>query len=377
VGSDGDVAPYSNALFYSVNANTINNPSGTPVSVGGTGTSVPNPNLKPARVSEIEAGIDLRMFESRVTLDVAVYKKITKDQIVQVQISDASAFLNTRINSGKSRNMGLEALLNIVGYKNKNFTWEFTANGAYNITKVLSIKTNTPGERITIGTHAFNGETRHVVGKEMGQIAGYSYARNDKGQMIFQTNGLPLRTTDLVEFGSALPKWTGGFLNSFRYKNFNLSVFVDFKLGGKMLSGTNFNAIRHGLHKKTLEGREGGVIGDGVNQNGDKNTDVSAVQTYWEHLRSQALVESVIYNSGYWKLRQITLGYDLTKFIPVRWPVKGLKLDLVANNVLIFKKWVDNIDPETFGFGSDNQVGLEAPGLPTTRGLGLNLNVKF
>jgi TonB-linked SusC/RagA family outer membrane protein len=377
VGSDGDVAPYSDQLFYGINANTINNPSGTPVSVGGTGNSVPNPNLKPARVSEIEAGLELKMFNSRVNLDVAVYRKITDDQIIQVQISDASGFVNTRINSGRSRNLGAEALLSIIPVQNKHFRWEFTANGAYNITKVLSIITSTAGERITIGTHTFNGEVRHVVGKEMGQLAGFGYERNDKGQMIFLANGLPLRTPAFVEFGSALPKWTGGFLNSFNYKGFNLSVFIDFKLGNKMLSGTNFNAIRHGLHMMTLKGRKGGVVGDGVNQAGDKNTANASVQTYWEHLRSQQIVEGVIYDGGYWKLRQITLGYDLTKFLPPKWPVKGVRLDLVANNVLIIKKWVDNIDPETFGFGSDNQVGLESPGLPTTRGLGLNLNVKF
>jgi hypothetical protein len=144
-----------------------------------------------------------------------------------------------------------------------------------------------------------------------------------------------------------------------------------------MLSGTNFNAVRHGLHKMTLEGREGGVVGKGVNSLGETNTVVTPVQTYWEHLRSQGIVEPIIYNGGYWKLRQITVGYDFTKFIPVRWPIKGLKLDLVANNVLIIKKWVDNIDPESVGYGTDAMVGLESPGLPTTRGLGANLNIKF
>ena len=244
---------------------------------------------------------------------------------------------------------------------------------------MLSILTDKPGERITIGTHTFNGEVRHVVGQEMGQIAGYGYARDaTKGnQRIFQTNGLPQRTADLVLFGSALPKWTGGFLNAFNYKGVHLSVFIDYKLGNKMLSGTNFNAIRHGLHTMTLEGRASGVTGVGVNPSGGPNTAVAAVQTYWEHLRSQQIIEPVIYNGGYWKLRQVTLGYDFTKFVPVKWPIKGLKLDLVANNVAILKKWVDNIDPETFGFGSDNQVGLESPGLPSTRGLGLNLNIKF
>ncbi|HEX5025774.1 MAG TPA: SusC/RagA family TonB-linked outer membrane protein [Agriterribacter sp.] len=378
VGSDGDVQPYAGQLFYGINANLINNPLGTPVPVGGpSGNTVPNPNLKPSRVAETEIGLELKMFNNRVGLDVAVYKKITTDQIVQAQISDASGFVNTRINSGKSRNQGFEALLTLVPVQTKNFTWEFMANTSYNITKVLSILTSTPGERITLATHVFNGELRHVVGEEMGQIAGYGYDTNDKGERKFLANGLPQRTPDLVLFGSALPKWIGGFLNSFNYKGLSFSFLIDYKLGNKMLSGTNFNAVRHGLHKMTLEGREGGVVGKGVNPDGGVNTAVAPVQTYWEHLRSQGLVESVIYNGGYWKLRQMSLGYDFTKFVPANWPVKGVKFDLVASNVLMLKKWVDNIDPETFGYGSDNLIGLESPGLPSTRGVGFNLNIKF
>jgi hypothetical protein len=217
-----------------------------------------------------------------------------------------------------------------------------------------------------------------VVGQEMGQIAGFGYSRDTKGQMIFQSNGLPLRTPDLVLFGSALPKWVGGFLNNFNYKGISLTVFIDYKLGGKLLSGTNFNAIRHGLHQMTLQGRDSGfVVGNGVNGSGGTNTAKAAVQTYWEHLRSQQLVEAVIYDAGFWKLRQVSVGYDFTRFIPGKWPIKGLRLDFNAYNVLILKKWVDNIDPETVGYGGDGMAGLESPGVPTTRSLGLNLNIKF
>jgi hypothetical protein len=49
----------------------------------------------------------------------------------------------------------------------------------------------------------------------------------------------------------------------------------------------------------------------------------------------------------------------------------------VANNVLMLKKWVDNIDPEAFGYSSDNVVGMESPTIPSTRSIGFNLNVKF
>jgi TonB-linked SusC/RagA family outer membrane protein len=378
VGSDGDVGASADQLFYSINANTISNPNGVAVTVGSSGATLPNAGLKPMRIKEIEAGLELKLFNNRVALDFAIYKKTTFDQIFSVQISDASGFTNTRINSGESFNKGFEALLSVTPFSTKNFKWDFIANTAYNKTKVVRMSTSTPGERATIGNHPFNGEVRVVVGKELGQIAGFGYLRNAKGERVFSSLGIPVRTPDFVLFGSGLPKWTGGFLNNFNYKGINLSVFIDYKLGHKVLSGTNFNAVRHGLHKRTLEGRATGfVVGQGVNQSGAVNNVQAPVQTYWEHLRTQGIVESVVYDAGYWKLRQITLGYDFTKYIPAKWPIKGLKLDLVANNVLIIKKWIDNIDPESVGYGVDNMLGLESPGVPTTRGLGVNVNIKF
>jgi TonB-linked SusC/RagA family outer membrane protein len=380
-GDDNGVQPYAGQLFYVINPTLLANPSGASVPVGGpngnTGTSLPNGELVPMRVAETEIGIELKMFKSRVNLDISAYRKITSDQIVRTQISDASGYTDKQINSGKSRNMGIEMLLNLIPVQTNDLTWEFTANASYNKTKVLSLLTSTPGERITVGTHVFNGEIRQVVGMEMGQIAGFGYNRNQKGERIFLANGVPQPTPGLITFGSALPKWVGGFLNSVNYKGISLSILVDFKLGNKMLSGTNFNAIREGNHKLSLQGRTTGVVGQGVNTSGAPNTVATPVQTYWEHLRSQGIIEPVIYNGGYWKLRQITLGYDFTKYIPVKWPVKGVKLSLIANNVALLKKWVDNIDPETFGYSSDNLVGMESTGLPSTRALGFNLNIKF
>ena len=145
-----------------------------------------------------------------------------------------------------------------------------------------------------------------------------------------------------------------------------------------MLSGTNFNLTRHGLHKMTLPGRDqGGIVGVGVNAAGEVNAVKANPQDYWSVVRSLALIEPVVYNGGYWKLRQITAGYDITRFIPKGLPLKSAKLSFVANNVFMLKKWIDNIDPETFGYSSDNLVGMESTGLPSTRSLGFNLNVKF
>ncbi len=379
VGSDTDVSPYANNLFYGINSNLFPTPSGFLQPVGGSSgtTTLPNANLKPMRIDEKEIGIELKMFNSRVGIDAAIYQKITNDQIVAAQISDASGFQTTLINSGKSQNNGVEFLINLVPIRSKDFQWDLSFNGSYNITKVLSLLTDTPGERITVGTHVFNGELRQVVGQEMGQIYGFGFKRDANGQQIFGANGIPIRTPDLISYGSALPKWVGGINNALNYKGINLSFLIDFKLGNMMLSGTNFNAYRHGLNKATLVGREGGVLGVGVNEKGETNTVKAPVQDYWSVVRSLQIIEPVVYNGGFWKLRQITFGYDFTKFLPKNFPVKAVKLSAVANNVLMLKKWVENIDPESFGYTSDNLVGMESTGLPTTRSMGFNLNVKF
>jgi outer membrane receptor protein involved in Fe transport len=294
VGSDSDVAPYSNALYYGVNGQQF-----VGQAVGNFGLTVPNANLRPMSLEEVELGVELRMFDERVNLDLAVYRKLTTDQIVNAQISDGSGFTGTQINSGKSENKGIEMMVSVVPITNSNFHWNFTFTGAYNKTKVLSLLTDEVGESITVGTHVFNGWVRQVVGEEMGQVVGYGYNRNDQGQIIFGANGLPMRTPEPISFGTALPKWTGGFLNSFDYKGIVASFLIDFKLGGKLLSGTNFNAYRHGLHKETLVGREGAldpntgidpgfVVGEGVNEEGMVNTVGVGAEDYYSPWRSSA-----------------------------------------------------------------------------------------
>jgi outer membrane receptor protein involved in Fe transport len=115
---DDNVAPYSNALYFGVNNNLFPNPSGASVPVGGINTTlVPNPALKPLRVSESEVGLELKMFKSRVGLDISYFYKITNDQILAAQTSDASGFTNKLINIGESMNKGLEVQLTLGNYR--------------------------------------------------------------------------------------------------------------------------------------------------------------------------------------------------------------------------------------------------------------------
>ena len=381
VGSDTDIGPYSNSLFYGIGAQQFPSPSGAAQPLGNiSGSTVPNADLRPMRVSEKEFGLELRVLDNLIGLDFTYYNKLSSDQILRAQISNAGGYQTQLINVGKSRNEGVEMLMTFNPIRTRSVNWNLAFNTSYNKTEVLDLGSGASNGQITVGTADFTGELRQVVGQPMGQLYGFGYLRDAQGRQVFDVgNGRPLRTPTQIAFGSAIPVWVGGISNSLSVKGVEMSFLVDFKLGHKLISGTNHNAYRHGLHKATLVGREtNSVLGVGVNQNGQVNATTSAVQQYYETVRSQNIAEKFVYNAGLWQLRQITLGYDFTRFIPTRLSfIKGLRLNGVANNVFALKKWVDNIHPEQSGLPSDNLVGLEATGLPITRSIGFNLNVKF
>lgn len=381
VGSDTDISPYANNLFYGIGAQQFPSPSGAAQPLGSiSGSTVPNADLRPMRVSEKEFGLELKVLDNLIGLDFTYYNKLSSDQILRAQTSNAGGYLNQLVNVGQSRNQGVEMLLTLNPVRTQNVYWNLAFNTSYNKTEVLNLGSGISDNMITVGTADFTGELRQVVGQAMGQLYGFGYLRDAQGRQVFDAgNGRPLRTPTQISFGSAIPVWVGGVSNSISVKGVEMSFLVDFKLGHKLISGTNHNAWRHGLHKATLVGREENlVLGNGVNPNGQVNATKSGLQAYYETVRSQNIAEQFVYNAGLWQLRQITLGYDFTKFIPARLSfIKGLRLNGVANNVWAIKKWVDNIHPEQSGLPSDNLVGLEATGLPITRSIGFNLNVKF
>ena len=75
--------------------------------------------------------------------------------------------------------------------------------------------------------------------------------------------------------GTTVPKIYGGFNNDFSYKHINLSFLIDYRFGNKVLSATNYYSTYRGLNKSTLPGREGGVVGDGVTEDGQKKYQIS------------------------------------------------------------------------------------------------------
>ncbi|MBI0401840.1 SusC/RagA family TonB-linked outer membrane protein [Cyclobacterium marinum] len=377
---DDNVSPYSNALFYAVDNNLFPNPDGLPSPLGRVNAStVPNTNLKPLRVQETEIGMELRLFDEKLNLDFAYYHKITNDQILATQISDASSFTNQLVNIGRSMNKGLEVLVSGAPIRSEKFRWDVSVNATYNTSEVLQLGLTEADTMITVSSGG-GRILRQVVGQPIGQIYTFTYLRDDQGRMVFDENsGRPLRNDEPQNMGSVLPKYYGGISNTFTYKGLSLYTLIDFKLGHKMIAGRNQNYLRHGLHKNTLNGRDQGfVVGDGVNPNGEINTTQSLIQPFYETTNVLGINEDWVSNAGFWKLRQVSLSYDFSKHLPEKLFIKQLRLSGVANNVLILKKWTQNMDPENISVTSDNANGMDFwPALPPTRSLGFNLNVKF
>ena len=367
VGSDTDVNPFSQTLGYNINSNLFDGPTSVqPLGTIST-TTIPNPSLRPMRVKEFEVGFNVQMFD-RFSLDFAYYNKLSIDQILAAAVSNTSGYTSQLINVGESVNRGFEMLLNVTPIRNEAFSWDISFNGAYNTSEVL--KLGLDDADVSIG-----GTIRQVVGQPLGQIYNRGYLRDEQGRKIFNANsGLPERTAEEIALGSAIPKWIGGITNTFNYKGLSASFLVDFKLGHDLISSAEFDFVRHGKHQKTLIGREQGyVIGDGVTPDGAKNETQVEVQTFYE--ADAQIREDFVYNAGFWKLRQITIGYDFMRIpgIANSLPVQGLTLSAVANNVYTFKRWTENMDPEQV-----HQIdGTQDIALPMVRSYGFNLRVQF
>ena len=367
-GVGGATEPYANNLYYTVNANTYNN-----TGLGNISSSIsPNANLRPLKVQEFEMGLELKTFNSRVNLDFSIYKKNTLDEILNVDISNASGYSQTKVNIGKLQNKGAEVLLTLVPVKTKNLNWETSFNGSYNISKVLQLANGQ--QRFDVGTGEFFGFVSHEVGLPLASLRGFDYKKDAKGNII-TSNGL-FQQGNIVTYGSAIPKWIGGWQNTINVKGFRIYSQVDFKAGFKIISNSNLNFLREGLSKESLVGREGGVLFAGANADGSANATRVEAEQFYTQFRSTNIATPFVYNGSFVRWRSLSVGYDFSRFFNSTF-VKGLTASAVANNVLMIKKYLPNLDPEAQVSANDNLQGIETHTLPTTRTYGMNVNIRF
>jgi TonB-linked SusC/RagA family outer membrane protein len=378
--------PYQNMLGYGVDGYTVNGqPLGYISTSYGTPT-IPDATLRPVSIREEELGAYLRFLQDRLGIDVTVYNKLTTDDIVSVTVSPTSGYKQAIENVGKIRNRGLELLLTAVPLKYGPFSWNTSFNFSVNHNEVLYI--GGPNSIVISGAYPRWGSEvsiSNVVGLPYGQIMGFGYKRDARGNVIYSdgvTNPTPAgepEQTGIVPLGSTVYKQTGGFSSDFHYGNFTLSTLIDFKFGAKIYSGTNLLLYYYGLQKATLQGREGGYIGKGVQENGHPNDIAVPAQQYFQDISAGGtdhIAEEFVYDASFVKWRSASLTYNLPASLLRRKFIRGLSVSLVGRNLATLMKHIPNVDPES-SINNTNGQGLELTGYPVERSWGMNINVKF
>jgi hypothetical protein len=373
--SGGSVSPYNLALTYGYGT-TIN---GYPTGSINTST-IPYLNLKPLTSTSYEVGTDIRFFNNRLGIDATYYIRNTHDDIVSAQISSASGYNNVLINAGQINNQGVELLLTVTPVKIKDFAWNSSLNFSYNKSEVKRITdkiTSFVTETGRAGAASDPGVPAYIyqeVGEPYGIIKGYAYQRDENGEIVFDRDGYPIRG-EMKKLGEGVHPYTAGFSNQFTYRDFSLSVLLDGKFGGSIFSGTNNMAYFYGIQKKTLEGREGGIIGKGVKRDGTPNDKAVLAMEYFMTLAGR-ITEEFVYDASFVKLREIALGYTLPKSVVEKMGLSTVTMSIIGRNLLILYSKVPMVDPEST-YNNGNGQGLEQFELPATRSFGFNLNVKF
>ncbi len=383
----GDTNPYQTALTYSLWGQGHMGAALGRITQG----SVPNKDLKPLTVSEYEIGFDLRFFNNRLGIDYAYYNRLTTDDILNATISQSTGYGSATVNVGEVSNKGHEILLTATPIDG-NFSWDFSINFSYNDNQVLKLvgdqkvfQAQSARSRRAFAQHRIAYTDENGVSWPGGYslIVGTAQLRLD-GKKVYDTNGLPVLDPQLRILGSGIHPYVGGFNNTFRFKNFNLSFLIDFKAGGDLYSGTNVGAVGSGMHKMTLDSRENGIQIDGVLADGTpiqmvipgRSADPSQIiaQDYWA--RYNDISEYFIYDASFVKLRQFVFGYTFPKSMMDKTFFNGLSLSFVARNLWLIYSGVENVDPEST-YNTSNGQGLEWYGVPQSRSFGFNLRAQF
>lgn len=366
--------PYQLALAYGI-FDTYNG-TGASVPLGRISNDrLPNQDLKPFSKEEYEIGLNLQLFKSRLSLDLAYYSNKTTDDIVPITISNASGYSSAVVNIGELTNNGVEMLLSGSPIKNDNFTWNVSYNLGYNKNEV--VQTDEDGNPLfPDGSSATNVQSGAIVGQPFGAIYGTTYIRDEQGRIQYDSNGTPTVGPQEV-LGNGVAPWAMGLTNNFRYKNWNLSFLIDAKFGAEIYSGTSAFANYYGASQNTLVGRENGLQIDGFDSSGaDYSTTIAAenVETYYKRLYE--IAEEHIQDADFIKFREFSLGYSLPSDLLKNTFINSANVSIIGRNLFFIKRETENIDPES-SFNSRGARGLERFGLPTSRSYGLNLNIKF
>lgn len=337
--------------------------------------SYPLNTLKPESTTSYEAGLDLRMFDGRFGVDFTYYNSTTTNQILDIAVAATSGYDRKRINAGKIGSKGVELMLNFIPVQTKEWQWNLGINWGTNTSTCIALDPTV--KRFDLGGIRI-GSVVVREGEKFGDIIGKAYVRDEAGNVKINNSGLPIYESDKV-VGNMMPDWTGSMTNTLTWKEFSFNMLIDMRYGGDIVSVTESYTSQVGNSMRSLEGREEKIVISGVNvDTGKPNTEAVSGQQFYETVGGpDGVAEEFMYRGTYVKMREMSLSYTL----PIRWvsktPLKSVKLSFVARDLFFLYKDSPGINPEGSFSRSDYAQAFEVASLPSTRSLGINLNVKF
>ncbi|MET7258060.1 SusC/RagA family TonB-linked outer membrane protein, partial [Dyadobacter fermentans] len=273
------------------------------------------------------------------------------------------------------------------------FSWDATFNFSRNRNQVVALAEGV--DTYVLGTDRGVNVVAEP-GKPFGTLIGngFQWLRDDNGnRLIDPTTGLPLKSNSkiLYELGNALPNWIGGFNNTFRYKGVSLSGLFDISQGGKIYSQSLREELVYGTIKKTLPGRDGTYVADGVVASksdngtwvgtGQANTKQVRAQDYWNVVapdKDNVIPEEMLNDASYIMFRELTLNYQLPNTLISRTPFKSIRAGIYGRNLFYLQRKTEGFAPEASSFNVNNSsLGLESTALPLLRYFGFSLNVEL
>jgi TonB-linked SusC/RagA family outer membrane protein len=349
--------------------------------------TIPKADLMPYETREYEGGIDVRLFDNRISFDYAYYDKLTKNDIVSVSIPVSTGYTNATVNLGEMSNKGHEFSLTIVPVKSSRLVWNLTFTYTHNTSKVLDLG-GVNELQVSGYSDAANVTSKQIVGQPFSSIVGYAQDVDPvSGQPVWYWNAsrgiwFPQKTEAPQILGSGVHPNMGSISTSLSYKGVTLSAMIEAKWGAKVFSYTEWDMTARGHSQRTVEYRETGIPVEGVYKNDagqyvplDHDTNIPYAKNNFENYYRYGMGDLVSYNvfdASYVKMRQLSIAYSIPKTFLKKVFIQNARLTLAGQNLFDIINHLPNGDASTL-----NNNGLERFALPATRSYSLNINLSF
>jgi len=316
-----------------------------------------NTNLKWEKTDQLNIGIDMALFDNRISIMADHYKKTTRDLLLYVPQPLSTGFSTALQNAGSLENKGYEFQITSKNIVHHDFKWSTDFNIYVNKGKVLDIVGT------TIHTGAVNpaGTTYNLAFVKAGLPLGSFYGKFDQGVDPATGNVKFLQSVaggdSLGVIGNANPKFSYGMTNSFEYKNFVFDLFLQGVEGNKIFNATRIltESMRLGMNQSATVTRRWRNPGDVTDvPKAIKNDETNSYP-------STRFIE----NGSFLRVKSMTLGYNFPRKVLDKIKLSSLMIYVTAENLFTFTKY-SGFDPDVNAFAASNQDNTSkntAPGV--------------